>query len=39
MVMTSILTLLGWPFIIVVSYFIIRWAMNRYEKKYGVKEE
>ena len=30
----SILTLLGWPVVILVSYFIIRWVVNRYEKKY-----
>ena len=34
MVIESILTLLGWPLVIVVSYFIIRWAVARYEKKY-----
>jgi hypothetical protein len=34
MVITSILTLLSWPVVIVVSYFLIRWAVNRYEEKY-----
>jgi hypothetical protein len=34
MVLTSILTLLGWPVVIVVSYFIIRYAVERYEEKY-----
>jgi hypothetical protein len=34
MYIASILTLLGWPILIGVSYFIIRWAVNRYETKY-----
>jgi hypothetical protein len=34
MVIASIMTLLSWPIVILVSYFIIRWAVARYEKKY-----
>jgi hypothetical protein len=31
----SIITLLSWPVIIAISYFIIRWAVKIYEKKQG----
>jgi hypothetical protein len=33
MYLASILMLLSWPAMIVVSYFIIRWVLIRYEKK------
>lgn len=29
----EILTYLGWPFLIIVSYLLSRWAINIYEKK------
>jgi hypothetical protein len=35
MYLESIVTLLCWPVVILVSYFIIRWAVSRYEKKFG----
>lgn len=34
----SILTLLSWPAMIVVSYYIIRWAVKVYEKKHHSSE-
>ena len=34
MYIEPILTLLSWPLVIAVSYFIIRWAVARYERKY-----
>jgi len=39
MYLASILNLLSWPILILVSYFIIRWAVARYEKKYDDSKE
>ncbi len=35
----EILTYLGWPFLIIVSYLLARWAVKIYEKKYPYSEE
>ena len=35
MYITSVLTLLSWPLLILVSYMLIRWAVKVYEKKHA----
>ncbi len=39
MYIASVLTLLSWPALILVSYLIIRWAVKTYEKKHPGKGE
>jgi flagellar biosynthesis/type III secretory pathway M-ring protein FliF/YscJ len=35
----SILLLLSWPVIILISWFVIRYVITRYEKKQAKKQE
>jgi hypothetical protein len=39
MYIVSVINLLSWPLMVVVSYFIIRWVIKAYEKKHGASED
>jgi len=35
----AILGYLSWPFMILVSYLVVRWALRLYEKRFGPGEQ